>query len=93
MIISDNLSPNQLVDKEWWGKLKNGGDGGEDRRPEEVKPETSGCEKFEAKAETSDGTNLAKVGRMETGFFSAFFFLADFVHFLSHRGTAPRHLV
>ena len=35
---------------------------------------------------------LAKVGRIETGFFSAFLSLADLFHFLSHRGTTPRHL-
>ena len=33
--------PNELVDKERWGKLKNRGQGGQDGRPEEVKPETS----------------------------------------------------
>ena len=33
--------PDELVDKEGRGKLKNGGQGGQDGRPEEVEPETS----------------------------------------------------
>ena len=39
----DNIEklPDELVDKERWGKLKNRGQGGQDGRPEEVEPETS----------------------------------------------------